>query len=322
MPELPEAEITKRKLAPMTGKTIASFWSDWPRGLRVTRSENDINRDIRGRRIRGIRRHGKVIFFDLGERILAFHQRMSGRLLVVAIGQGIPRRTTVRSLQRLAPAASRADGSRFAQDQARRRSESFSSKRLAQPRHVHTKLYFSDGTELWFHDPRKFGVVWYGKPEEVKKEPYHRTLGPDGLVITLPDFKARLREHRGMIKPLLLRQDVVAGIGNIVADETLWEARVHPKRRVQTLKDADLNRLFRVMKNVFDRGIRAEGTTLRDWMDPLGQSGKFQKYFRVYGRGGEKCPRSRTPIKRVVVGGRGTWICPRCQRLRKTDDVQ
>ncbi len=315
MPELPEAEITKRKLAPLVGKTAAGFFSNWPRGLRIVRSARDINRDIRGRRVRGIHRHGKVIFLDLGERIIAFHQRMSGRLIVVAIGQGIPWRTAVRSLQRLAPAASRADGSRFARDQARRHSESFSSKRLAQPRHVHTKLYFSDGTELWFHDPRKFGVVWYGKPEEVKKEPYHRTLGSDGLAITASDFKARLREHKGMIKPLLLRQDVVAGIGNIVADETLWEARIHPKRRVHTLKDADLNRLFRAMKNVLDRGIRAEGSTLRDWGHPDGESGKFQKYFRVYGRKGGKCPRCGTKIARIVVGSRGTWICPRCQRV-------
>ncbi|MBI2034042.1 MAG: bifunctional DNA-formamidopyrimidine glycosylase/DNA-(apurinic or apyrimidinic site) lyase [Candidatus Liptonbacteria bacterium] len=272
MPELPEAEITKRKLAPLIKKTIVSFSCDWPRGLRVVRSTRDINRDIRGRRVRGIRRHGKVIFLDLGERIIAFHQRMSGRL-------EIPPRSTKPT------------------------------------KHVHHILTFSDGSALWFHDPRKFGVVWYGKPEEVKKEPYHRTLGSDGLAITLSDFKARLREHRGMIKPLLLRQDVVAGIGNITADETLWEARIHPKRHVHTLKDADLNRLFRAMKNVLDLGIRAEGSTLRDWAHPDGESGKFQEYLKVYGRGGEKCPRSPTPIKRMVVGGRGTWICSKCQRL-------
>lgn len=272
MPELPEAEITKRKLALLIRKTVSNFSSDWPRGLRVARSTRDINRDIRGRRVRGIDRHGKVIFLDLGERVIAFHQRMSGRLMIA------PRDTKP-------------------------------------TKHVHHILAFSDGSALWFHDPRKFGVVWYGKPEEVKKEPYHLTLGPDGLAITLPDFKARLREHRGMIKPLLLRQSIVAGIGNIIADETLWEAQVNPKRHVRTLKDTDLNRLFRAMKNVFDRGIKAEGSTLRDWTHPDGKSGKFQKYFRVYGRGGEKCPRSKTLIKRIVVGGRGTWICPKCQKL-------
>ena len=279
MPELPEAEITKRKLAPLIRKTIASFSCDWPRGLRVARSTRDSNRDIRGRRVRSIHRHGKVIFLELGGRVnvgrrtMAFHQRMSGRL-------EIPPRDTKPT------------------------------------KHVHHILTISHGPALWFHDPRKFGVIWYGKPEQVKKEPYHLTLGSDGLTITLAGFKARLREHRGMIKPLLLRQDVVAGIGNIVADEALWEARLNPKRRVHTLKDAEIIRLFRAMKNVFRRGIRAQGASLRDWADPLGESGKFQKYFRVYGRGGEKCPRSRTPIKRIVVGGRGTWICPRCQRLR------
>ncbi len=281
MPELPEAEITKRKLAPLIRKTASSFSSDWPAGLRVMTSSRAIAADIRGRRVLGLDRHGKVIILSLSpkggrgksaERIIAFHQRMSGRLMIV------PRDTKP-------------------------------------TKHVHHILTFSHGPALWFHDPRKFGVIWYGTPEEVKKEPYHRTLGSDGLAITLPEFKARLRKHRGMVKPLLLRQDVVAGIGNIVADEMLWEARIHPKRRVHTLKDAEIMRLFRAMKNVFRRGIKAQGSTLRDWTDPLGESGKFQKYFRVYGRGGEKCPRSRTPIKRMVVGGRGTWICPRCQRL-------
>lgn len=272
MPELPEAEITKRKLTPLIGKTVASFYCDWPRGLRVTTSPQKMAADIRGRKILGLDRHGKVIILSLGERVIAFHQRMSGRLMI-------------------AP------------------------RNVKPGKFVHHRLTFSDGSALWFLDPRKFGIIWYGKPDDVKKDPYHRKLGPDGLLITISDFKARLRKHRGMIKPLLLRQDVVAGIGNIVADEMLWESRINPKQHLEALKNADLSRLFRAMKNVFSRGIRAQGSSLRDWSHPDGESGKFQKYFRVYGRGGEKCPRCRTPIKRILTGGRGTWLCPRCQRV-------
>ena len=220
--------------------------------------------------MRGIDRHGKVIFLDLGERTIAFHQRMSGRLTI--------------------------------------------APRDAKPtKYIHHRLTFSDGSSLWFHDPRKFGIVWYGKPEKVKQDPYHRTLGPDGLSIKLTDFKARLRRHKGMVKPLLLRQDVIAGIGNIIADETLWESRIHPKRPVETITEKEIIRLFRVMKNVFRRGIKAQGATLRDWGHPDGETGRFQKYFRVYGRSGKVCPRCGNPIHRILVGSRGTWVCPHCQ---------
>lgn len=273
MPELPEVETTAKKLQPIVGKTIARFATDWPRGIKVS-EPSFIAKDIIGRRILSISRRGKAVIIALsGGYMLAFHQRMSGRLLVC-------------------------------------------SKRREEKKHIHAEIAFTDGTMLYFHDPRKFGVIWYGKEDEVMRDAYFARLGADALTVPLGEFKRRLLTKKGMLKPTLLRQDVFAGIGNIVADETLWEARLHPERKITSLSESEIKKLFSALKKVLRRGIRAQGTTLRDWAHPDGARGGFQEYFRVYGRKNLPCPRCGTKIKRIVVGGRGTWICTSCQKTR------
>ncbi len=285
MPELPEVETVRRKLEPLTGRTVRSFWNNWPRGLKSKRDTQSISRDISGRKILRLRRHGKVLLIELGgrrsrsgdvERLLAFHLRMSGGLYMGLSQEKIP---------------------------------------FKELKHIHTIVYFTDGRELRFHDPRKFGLVWYGTPKEVGGHRYFTEIGPDALNLNLREFKENMREHIGMVKPLLLRQDFVAGIGNIVADETLWGAKVHPRQRVEKLGDHQINAIYRSLINVLRRGIEAGGATLRDWKHPDNEEGKFQEYMKVYGRKGKPCPTCRTKIRRIVVGGRGTWICEKCQRL-------
>jgi len=285
MPELPEVEITKRKLEPLKGRKIKGFWSDWPRGLRITGSAKKIDKDIKGRKILSVRRYGKAVVFELekrkgdkkGEKILAFHQRMSGSLLI------------------------------------RSKADSQKSKVGRQKEHVHAKVLFEDGTELWFKDPRKFGVVWYGKPTKVWNDNYFKCLGPDALDIVFKDFWDRLASHKGMIKPLLLRQDFIAGVGNIVADESLWAAKINPQKTVDTMSKQEMARLFFALQKVITQSIKAQGTTLQNWGHPDGKAGRFQNNFRVYGQKGRACPRCKHVILRIVVGGRGTWICPGCQ---------
>jgi formamidopyrimidine-DNA glycosylase len=120
-----------------------------------------------------------------------------------------------------------------------------------------------------------------------------------------------------MVKPALLRQDVLAGVGNIMADETLWRAEIHPRARLETLTDADLKRLWRALAVTTHSMLGAGGTSLRDWKHPDGKRGRFQERRRVYGKAGKPCPRCGTKLVRVVVGGRGTTICLRCQRRRR-----
>jgi len=288
MPELPEVEITKRKLRPLLGKTIVDFWSDWPRALRLA-TLSHISQDITGRRIVRIWRRGKAVFLGLGEednsgpkkveRILGFHQRMSGRLTI-----------------------------RFKMKDLR-------LKKDEELKHVHVRVIFKDGVELLFQDPRKFGVVWYGSPEEVLKDKYIASLGPDALAVSFPQFQKRITKRAGMIKPVLLRQDVVAGIGNIVADEMLWEAQVHPKIHISELGENEIHSLFRSLQTILTRSIKAQGTTMRDWAHPDGSKGRFQDYMRVYGKKGARCSRCKNKIERIVVGSRGTWICSFCQRV-------
>lgn len=281
MPELPEAEITKKKLELLEGKVIVGFWSDWPKGLRVSKDAVLINKDIKGRKVLKIRRHGKAIFLDLGgsrPRLLALHQRMSGRLTI-----------------------------------ANHKSRTINRDNRA--KHTHNKLFFKDGSELWFSDPRKFGVIWYGWPGNVMSDSYFAALGPDMLSLSVEEFKNRLRKRRGMIKPVLLSQNVVAGIGNIIADESLWRSRIHPRRMAVSLSNWEINKLHGSIKKTIVLGIKAGGTSMRDWRHPDGKKGRFQEKFKVYGRKGGLCPRCKKGrVRRILVGGRGSWICIFCQR--------
>ena len=305
MPELPEVEITKRKLRPLLGKTIVDFWSDWPRALRLA-TLSRISQDITGRRIVRIWRRGKAVFLGLGEednsspkkveRVLGFHQRMSGRLMI---------KTEKPTYAPPTSASWRTTADR----------QDFEEQAEKQKKHVHVRVIFKDGVELLFQDPRKFGVVWYGSPEEVLKDKYIASLGPDALTVSFPQFQKRITKRAGMIKPVLLRQDVVAGIGNIVADEMLWEAEVHPKIHISELGENEMHSLFRALQTILARSIKAQGTTMRDWAHPDGSKGRFQDYMRVYGKKEARCSRCKNKIERIVVGSRGTWICSFCQRV-------
>jgi formamidopyrimidine-DNA glycosylase len=292
MPELPEVETVKEKLKPLKGKIASRFYSNWPQGLKITKNTGDVSRDIKDRKIVRIWRYGKVLFIGLSSknqednninRLLVFHLRMSGRLYIA--------------------------------HHKRRNNNNFADYKHTDNKHVRAGVIFADGTELLFNDPRKFGTVWYGAPELIIADSYFSKLGPDARRINYQNFENRLRAHRGMIKPLLLKQSILAGVGNIVADETLWESKIHPRKPVLKLKAADVKKLHRALQKIIERGIRAGGATLKDWKRPDGTAGEFIKYMKVYGRKGKSCSRCGTKIQRIVVGGRGTWICPKCQKL-------
>lgn len=176
------------------------------------------------------------------------------------------------------------------------------------PPHVHTVFGLDNGYELRFKDPRKFGRVFFVRdPADVIGH-----LGPEPLAagFTLDHFKSLFEKRRGCLKALLLKQEFIAGIGNIYADESCFRAGISPLRQAQTLSDTELTHLYRAIRAVLKRGIMLKGASF----DAVYRGGEFQNHFAVYGRTAEPCRKCATPIRRTTVAQRSTHYCPRCQR--------
>jgi len=163
---------------------------------------------------------------------------------------------------------------------------------------------------LVYDDIRHFGrIEWSAQLLERAA-----ALGPDAAEIGLDDFLKRLRDRRSRVKPLLLNQRFLRGMGNIYTDEALFEARIHPKTMACSLSRARATRLHRAMIDILTTAIRLKGSSISDYVDADGQKGSFQLQHQVYGRAGEPCPICGTAIRRIVVGQRGTHYCPKWQR--------
>ena len=182
-------------------------------------------------------------------------------------------------------------------------------------RWVHFRWRLSGGRELRFVDPRKFGVVWYGAPDELRADPYLGHLGADIRSLIPQEFLTILGNGRGMIKPFLLRQDKFSGIGNIIADESLWQAGIHPKTHITYLDTRASKRLFHSIQGTMRAMLASGGTSIRTFRHPDGAAGRYQERRLVYGKAGQPCPRCKAKLIRIVVGGRGTTICSQCQPL-------
>jgi formamidopyrimidine-DNA glycosylase len=183
-----------------------------------------------------------------------------------------------------------------------------------EPEDTHTRLvfYLDDGRELRFRNVRKFGRLYLvDDPNEVVGD-----LGPEPLEeqFSLADFRALFQNRRGMIKPRLLDQSFLAGLGNIYVDEALFRARIHPRRTAESLTMDELDRLYQAIREVLEEALAHQGTSRSDYVRPDGSEGTFQDRLLVSGKAGQPCPRCGAEIERLVVGGRGTYVCPRCQQ--------
>jgi formamidopyrimidine-DNA glycosylase len=175
----------------------------------------------------------------------------------------------------------------------------------------HTHGVFAlDGGVLIYDDPRQFGrIEWSaGPPNRVVR------LGPEPLEISLDDFTTRLRARKARVKPLLLNQAFLAGVGNIYADEALFQAGIHPLAIASRLSAARAARMHQAIHDVLSLAIEHRGSSISDYVDAEGNGGNFQILHRVYGREGEPCATCGAPIRKIVVGQRGTHYCPRCQK--------
>lgn len=282
MPELPEVETIARSLrSGLIGRRIIAADVRWPRTI-ASPPPRRFRRTIRDQIIQEVTRRAKFLHIRLSSSHLFIHLRMSGDL---AIKPGTPRAEKHdRLILRLAPPGS---------------IENEADRGAALP----------GLTSLVFNDTRKFGRVWLTDQAEAVTG----GLGPEPLsrAFTADMLHARLHARRRHLKPLLLDQAFVAGLGNIYTDEALHIARLHPMKPSHRVSRPQAQRLHAAIRRVLSEGIRRNGASI-DWVY---RGGEFQNHFRVYDREGQPCPACGTTIRRVVVGQRGTHLCPRCQRI-------
>lgn len=184
-------------------------------------------------------------------------------------------------------------------------------------KHTHVIFSFIDGTELRYRDVRKFGTMHlFEKGQELKSLPLVN-LGPEPLstAFTVEYLAEKLEKTSRKIKPVLLDQSMVVGIGNIYVDESLFRAGIHPERSASSLIDLEIKKLHQAIVATLSEAVEKGGSTIRSYINSQGQMGMFQLELYVYGRKGEDCKICGTPLEKLVVGGRGTHICPSCQVL-------
>lgn len=188
-------------------------------------------------------------------------------------------------------------------------------------KHTHVIFKFDDGTELRYLDVRKFGRFVLLEKNKAHEYKGLKKLGPEPVKeqFLLDDFRKQLKKRKKAIKPLLLDQTLVTGLGNIYVDEALFRAEIHPEQEANTLTKEEVRRLHQEIINVLGEAVEAGGTTIRSYKNALGDAGNFQVSLLVYGQNGERCPRCGHEILKKKVAQRGTHYCPMCQiyRIRK-----
>jgi formamidopyrimidine-DNA glycosylase len=182
------------------------------------------------------------------------------------------------------------------------------------PKHTHLVLHLESGDQIIFEDQRRFGYFGLFSPTELAAWDFYARLGPEPLDTTPQELAARLRGRKASIKSLLLNQTVMAGIGNIYADESLFAARIHPAGTAAAIPKKRLITLCAELQRILSEAIAAGGSTFSDYRNAYGKSGIFQEYFQVYGKKGEPCPACRQPLVAVTVAGRTSTHCSHCQR--------
>jgi formamidopyrimidine-DNA glycosylase len=286
MPELPEVEVTRRLLEPkVVGRRIARVHCGPPSYFFLTPPKR-LARSLVGQSVTALERQGKYLLMSLGEgQRLLLHLGMTGQLFIA--GASSPR--LIRRIERAAPAGASEDP------------------------HTHLVLDFEDGEPgLRFRDVRKFGKVRLLAAGQ--SDPRLDKLGRDALSVDGELLFAESRRRRVPIKTLLLDQGVLAGVGNIYADEALFLSGIRPTRPARRVTREQCATLAQHIQRVLRRSIETGGSSISDYIAPDGQDGQFQHERRVYARTGEPCGTCQTVIRRLVIGTRSTHFCPSCQK--------
>jgi formamidopyrimidine-DNA glycosylase len=186
-------------------------------------------------------------------------------------------------------------------------------------KHDHLILkFYKTRKELRYNDQRKFGRVKSLSTSQEEKIPDLRKLGPESLNVSCSDFVGLFKKRKGRIKSALLNQQIIAGLGNIYADESLFEAKIHPQQRADKLTPRKLKGLHRAMQKILKKAIKAGGSSIENYHNVNGEIGSFQLQHKVYGREGLLCKRCRAKIKRIKISQRSSYFCPKCQKQART----
>jgi formamidopyrimidine-DNA glycosylase len=291
MPELPEVETVRRGLEKLIiARTIKNVDFDNPKSF-----PNDmslVNEFMVSTIVVAVRRRAKVLLIELSTNYtLMIHLKMTGQLVYVGktrFGAGHPNDSLINSLP----------------DKSTR-----------------VTIHFTDGSKLYFNDQRKFGWMKLLPSELVAEEPFMLKVGPEPLEVSFTDklFIERVRRRANTsIKAAILDQTVLAGIGNIYADESLWGAKINPNTLVRNLADKQLRVLHREIVYVLKLAIEKGGSTDRNYVNAEGKKGSYIDFARVFRRESLPCPLCSTIVEKSRVAGRGTHICPSCQPLINT----
>ena len=289
MPELPEVETVRRGLAELLVgcEVVRATVFDSPKSF--PNAKEQVEQFLYGAKVLAVRRRAKVLIIDLdSDYSLVVHLKMTGQLVY------------------------RKNNDNFAGGHP---TDSLVGK--LPDRSTRVEIDFSDGSHLFFNDQRKFGWMKLLPTGEIQNLSFFQKVGPEPLDpnTTSQQFIERIRHRNGtMIKPAILDQSVIAGIGNIYADEALWSSKVHPETRVRDVTDEQLETLFDEAKKVLQLSIDNGGSTDRNYVDAQGRKGNYLKFANVFRRESQPCRvHPEVLIQKMKVGGRGTHICPICQ---------
>ena len=185
---------------------------------------------------------------------------------------------------------------------------------VGEPRakHTHLAALLDDGRELRYIDPRRFGRIAWLAGEALRHE--LQRFGADPLAVSMEEFVSRIRGRKARIKAMLLDQRVLRGVGNIYADESLWKAKIHPARIGARLTLYEVKNLYGALQQILQKAIVLRGSSISDFLDAEGEPGEYQLHHKAYGREGKACYRCKTPIRRMIVAGRSSFLCPNCQK--------
>jgi formamidopyrimidine-DNA glycosylase len=285
MPELPEVETVARGLQlAVAGRRILSVTLG---KTDFIDNPEDLERELPGREIRAVERYGKFMLLRLQRS--AAGKSESGKIenetaLLVHLGM----------------------------------TGMLMAVRADEPhkKHTHVLMVLDDGRELRYVDPRRFGRMAYLAGEMLVEE--LKRFGADPLEVGREEFIKRIRSRKSRVKALLLNQEVLRGVGNIYADESLWKSKIHPACMGSKLTPKQVAELYRALQKILQRAIVMRGSSISDFVDAKGEPGEYQQHHRVYGREGNRCFRCKTPIRRIIVAGRSTHFCPFCQKAPRT----
>lgn len=291
MPELPEVQTTVNGLnSKVLNRAFVDVWSDWEKTIKKPGSFKLFKKELVGRKIIKVWRRAKNVIFELSEGYsLLIHMKMTGHLLhgTWSMKHG----TWVASHD--GPLKERING------------------------YLHLIFFLDDGRMIALSDLRKFAKVELWKTDELFNGKEFLAWGPEPLEksFTFEKFRLALQGKKGKIKQVIMTPEVIAGIGNIYASEALWWARLHPEKSTSRLSKKELQALYKAIKKVLAAGIDFGGDSFSDYRNVDGEQGKFEQQKKVYQNKGNPCARCKTPIARIVVATRGSFYCPKCQRL-------